>query len=487
MRITNRMMMTQTLNNVNKSKYNLSTAENQMSTEKKITRPSDDPIIAIRALSLRASLSDIDQYLNHNIPDAESWIDVTESAMNNMDSILSDIYQYCNQGASDQFTETDRSAIIDVLKQYKNALYSEADTNYAGRYCFSGYKTDSAFTFLTSVDAKKEYEITQKFTVDDISKTEVMKNSVNISNVGHISAGDTPETRSVYRFRLAYEACEDNGFSDFVVDGTSYTPTAVSKDEFEELVSNGLFDNATNSVYYIYDTGEMAFTDDLYTTFKEAEDVSFTYRKDGFKAGEPRPEMYFNCTNLTDDIEYTQNEGGQIISYVINFNQSIQVNTLGNETLSYDIGRDIDDLCAALQAVLDVETKITRLKDMKDSSVYNDVEKENIQSMIEACEKEKDFAVDAMEELFSKEITKVSKYQQIVDLQLADVGARKTRLTLTKSRLTEQYTTFKDLKSKNEDVELEEVVIEFSSAQTLYQAALTAASNCVQQSLLDYI
>ena len=124
---------------------------------------------------------------------------------------------------------------------------------------------------------------------------------------------------------------------------------------------------------------------------------------------------------------------------------------------------------------------------MKDSSVYNEVEKENIQSMIEACEKERDFAIDAMEDLFSKEITKVSKYQQIVDLQLADVGARQTRLTLTKSRLTEQYTTFKDLKSKNEDVELEEVVIEFSSAQTLYQAALTAASNCVQQSLLDYI
>lgn len=114
MRITNTMMMNQTLRNVSKSKNNLNTSENELATEKKITRPSDDPIVAIRALSLRSSLSEINQYLKHNIPDAESWLDVTHSSLNNMDGILSDIFQYCNQGSSDQFTTNDRSAIIDV-------------------------------------------------------------------------------------------------------------------------------------------------------------------------------------------------------------------------------------------------------------------------------------------------------------------------------------------------------------------------------------
>ena len=63
MRITNTMMINSTMRNVNGSKTNLSSAENQMGTEKKITRPSDDPIIAIRALSLRSSLSEISMYL----------------------------------------------------------------------------------------------------------------------------------------------------------------------------------------------------------------------------------------------------------------------------------------------------------------------------------------------------------------------------------------------------------------------------------------
>lgn len=499
MRITNTMMMKQTLRNVGKSKNSLNTAENQLATEKKITRPSDDPIVAIRALSLRSSLSEIEQYLKHNIPDAESWMDVTETALNNMDAVFTDIYQYCNQGASDQFTVSDRSAIIDVLKQYKTALYSEANADYAGRYCFTGYKTDSPFTFLSTTTADRKYVINQNFTREDILTTDVMKGSVDSTTITNIDAADRPESEEVYRLRLAYQGCsgtmDDGSTPDFTVtakDGTvtTYTPEAVTRKEFEKLVTDGTFAGETDKVYYIYDTGELAFTGDLYDSFNNAESMSYKYQKNSFQVGDPRPEMYFNCTDITDaanPIEYTLNADGQAISYNVNFSQSIQVNSLGKDALSYDIARDIDDMCSALQAVLDVETKLAKLKEMKDSNSYSDTEKAAIESMITATEEEHDYAVNAMKKLFSQELTKVKKYQQNVDLELADLGARGTRLALTKSRLSEQHTTFSDLKSKNEDVELEDVIIQYSSSQTLYQAALNAASGCVQKSLLDYI
>lgn len=497
MRITNTMMMNQTLRNVSKSKNNLNTSENELATEKKITRPSDDPIVAIRALSLRSSLSEINQYLKHNIPDAESWLDVTQSSLNNMDGILSDIFQYCNQGSSDQFTTNDRSAIIDVLKQYRTAIYSEANADYAGRYCFTGYKTDTSFTFLTSAEAEKKYEITETFDATAVTTDNIMKNSVDASNVADINAADYPETRKVYRVRLAYQDCakaldsgEDLKFSVTDANGTTdYTPTAVSRGEFEKMVSDGTFDNATDSLYYIYDTGEIVMTDDLYDKFSNCDGMSFTYQKDSFNTGDVRPEMYFNCTDITnpnDPVKYTF-ESDESISYTVNFSQSLQVNTLGRNALSYDIGRDIDDMCNALQSVLDVENKIAKLKSMKESGAYSTDEKKNIDTMITAAEKEYDYALDNMKKTFSKEITNVKGYQQTVSLELADLGARQNRLTLTKDRLSEQYTTFDDLKSKNEDVDLEDVVIKFASAQTLYQAALSAASSCVQKSLLDYI
>ena len=62
-----------------------------------------------------------------------------------------------------------------------------------------------------------------------------------------------------------------------------------------------------------------------------------------------------------------------------------------------------------------------------------------------------------------------------------------TRLNLTKSRLTEQKTNFQNLKSQNEDIDLEEVIVGYSSAQLVYNASLTVASKVVQQTLLDFL
>lgn len=329
MRITNTMMMNSTLRNVGKSKNNLADLENQMATEKKITRPSDDPIVAIRALSLRASLAEIEQYLTSNIPDAESWLQVSESSLDNMDSILSDIYKYCDQGASDQFTSDDRGAIIEVLQQYKDALYAEANADYAGRYCFTGYKTDTSFTFLTDEDANKSYEIVEEFTGSDMDKSTIIRRPVDDETITNIDAADMPDGVTVHRLRVAYDWCSDENYSDVTVDGTAYTITqAVTHEEMEAIAADPDYKTRTNEIYFVYDTGELVISDDLYGAFRNAEEISFTYQKESFAKGDVRPEMYFNCTDITDDanpIVYTQTEGGQTINYAINFNQSLKV------------------------------------------------------------------------------------------------------------------------------------------------------------------
>ena len=72
MRITNNIILHNTSININGNKGNVDTLNNQMTSQKKIQRPSDDPVTAIRALRLRSTLSEIDQYYEKNIPDAYS-------------------------------------------------------------------------------------------------------------------------------------------------------------------------------------------------------------------------------------------------------------------------------------------------------------------------------------------------------------------------------------------------------------------------------
>ena len=80
MRITNQMMVNSTMANIQVNKKQVNTLETQLSTQKKINKPSEDPVIAIRALRLRSSLEQVTQYLNKNIPDADSWLKTTEGA-----------------------------------------------------------------------------------------------------------------------------------------------------------------------------------------------------------------------------------------------------------------------------------------------------------------------------------------------------------------------------------------------------------------------
>ena len=59
MRITNQMMINSSMANIQVNKKQVNTLDTQLSTQKKINKPSEDPIIAIRALRLRASLNEV--------------------------------------------------------------------------------------------------------------------------------------------------------------------------------------------------------------------------------------------------------------------------------------------------------------------------------------------------------------------------------------------------------------------------------------------
>ena len=74
MRITNKIMQNNSLRNINTNKELQSQLSIQMQTGNKLTRPSDDPVIAIRSLRLSANLTKLTQYNEKNAEDAASWM-----------------------------------------------------------------------------------------------------------------------------------------------------------------------------------------------------------------------------------------------------------------------------------------------------------------------------------------------------------------------------------------------------------------------------
>ena len=319
MRVTNNMIMSNTKININGNKTNVNTLNNQMTSQKKISKPSDDPVIAIRALRLRSSLSQINQYYEKNIPDAEAWLDVTETSLTNMINLLTTIHTQCDAGANGTPTEEDRKTILKQLQSLSDQIYSEGDADYAGRTVFTGYKTNSTLTF--QADSKEAYNISEYLSADKIEEYNYSYGNVKTPTAADVAAKTapgTPENTTLHRLRLSYDNITD------ITGGKisySYTDTATGQMTTKELnvttvttsdLEASSYAIADNDIVFNKDTGEFLMGKTLASNLKSfGATVSVNYDKTGFSKGELRPENYFDCTNNTDaanPIQYTNFE-----------------------------------------------------------------------------------------------------------------------------------------------------------------------------------
>ena len=190
MRITNNIILHNTTGNINGNKVNVNNLNNQMTSQKKIQRPSENPVIAVRSLRLRTTLSEIDQYYENNIPDAESWMKVTETALANMKTILTDIRTQCTYGASDQITADDRKTILTQLEKLRDQVYAEGNADYAGRTVFTGYRTNQKLTFMTD-DNTTSYNITQGLSYKNLEEHRYYSDEVTLPTTAAEVTGNT--------------------------------------------------------------------------------------------------------------------------------------------------------------------------------------------------------------------------------------------------------------------------------------------------------
>ncbi len=501
MRVTNQMVTNNSLRNMQKSMGRVNKLNEQVTTGKKISAPSQDPVVAIRALKLRTTCDQLDQYKKKNIPDAMSWLDTTQTSIQNVFNRLDDVYAYCEQGASDTYQTKDRSTIVNELYALKDAIFSEGGTTYAGRYLFSGYKTETNLIFQN--DEAKEglsYNITQDINPATIEPKSVVLNEVDTSQLDAILAGGTyeaPVSEDVYRLRLAYSnldnAADDISITVMNQDGTTTTITPTMKQVADSAT---YYDVDPDGVNYIPETGEIIFGENIYNTIKESENIQVNYNKSKFEVGDLRPEMYFDCTQYKelpdgtiDETQFTVDPEGQPIQYEVNFNQYITVNAEGRELITHDMGNRIEDLAIAVQDVLDIENTIAKLKQMLNDPQYkNDEDAVNqINKMIEDADVELALKRENMQKLFGNNMSNFQGFMEGVSAVQAKVGTTYSKLELIQTRVTEQVANFEELKSSNEDVETEETAIELYQAELVYESALSTTASVIKKTLLDYL
>lgn len=501
MRITNSMMTSNTKNNININKLNEDKLNTQMATGQKISRPSDDPVIAIRALRLNTNLSQLNQYYEKNIPDAQAWLKVTETALTQTNQIFDSIKENLTTGASDTNTASDRMKLLTNLKGLRSEIYAAGNSDYAGRTVFTGYRTGESLTFLTTDDDKDaNYKITQNINADSVIEGK------------YVNTGDSEymiQSVDTYRIRLPYDQVKDENLTIKTSAGNITVYSRPITGQSQAYVDNLYTNPPLSSGYLIPETGEIVLGSaaaKIIQGLTSTDKASIEYNKDTWESGDLRPEHYFACVktetkpgsspvyyNYEQDpqtgkpkVPYTPAFEDQKIQVEISFNQKITINTNANKVFTHDVGRSMDDLLAVTQDVIDLDEKIADLKAQLEKAVSQYV-KDDIQLKLDAANKEHALKKDNMQKMFSKSLDIFDGYADRNNEEIANIGNISSRLAITKDRVEDQIQNFKELANDNINISLTDTAIDLSNAELALQAAQMAAGKIAQQTLLNYL
>ncbi len=143
MRVSNQTlygMVKQNLGNITEALYK---ANKVVATGKRITDLSDDPVGLTQVLHIKADLSSMEQ-LGSNVTFGKSWLSASETALRNVQNLVSDTKAMAVQMASATIGAPERASAAMTVQNMLDEIVSLANTDVGGRFIFAGSNTDAA-------------------------------------------------------------------------------------------------------------------------------------------------------------------------------------------------------------------------------------------------------------------------------------------------------------------------------------------------------
>lgn len=454
MRITNRIMRNNSLYNINQNKILEDKLSNQMTNQSKITRPSDDPVVAIRALRLRTNVTMVSQYYDKNTEDADSWLSITGDALNTVGSVLQDIYEQAETASKKFFTASDLDIVLTQMNALAKEFYASGNVDYAGRYVFSGFRTDTPITFTEEnikefnqdPENRKNYIIEESRGYKDIT-------SISYTDWQGANGVKDDETQikntTLYRFRLSYddldESIKTNGnpptADAFQITGAGQPANVTVYADAESAYKAIAADTTGEAVAYIPSTGEIVFGEAYYNDplkVNENMKVDVKYSKSTWEEGDINPVHYFHC------IESDEKNAFKAMN-LDSAKKTLETAQSQLEVVEADKNSTQAQIDAARQAVKDAQDVVDDI--MGHVIEYNMEGKD--QDIYYAMGFNQDIQVNThAHEVFTHEVRRDMDDFKVYLKQLKDVEAAKADIETKMKEYPEDSDEYKDLKLK---------------------------------------
>ena len=156
-RISSQQVFSSGINRLQELNSNLNSTQQQISTGKRVNKPSDDPVAAARILKLDQELSRVKTY-ERNVNLADNRLKQEESALASSIDVIQRIRELTVQAGNGSLSPNDRRSISSEMKERLGQLANIANTrDTSGEYIFSGFQ-GSVQAFQQNDEGKYVYQ-----------------------------------------------------------------------------------------------------------------------------------------------------------------------------------------------------------------------------------------------------------------------------------------------------------------------------------------
>ena len=141
-RVSENMKFAMVTNNLFNVQNKYATLMEQLASQKKINRPSDDPLGVLNVLDFRTSKTSLDQY-GENIDSINGWMRMTESKLTGISDILVAAREIAVSQSTATADATTRGINATALQPLIDEARALANTRYGDRYLFAGSRMDT--------------------------------------------------------------------------------------------------------------------------------------------------------------------------------------------------------------------------------------------------------------------------------------------------------------------------------------------------------
>lgn len=449
MRITNGMLIGNMMNNMYGNLGRLNNVNNQVSSGKQFTLPSENPIGVSKSMRFHTDLNKLSQY-NKNLGDADSWLATTEDSLAQMNEVVKRVRDLALQASNETNTGQELKAIAPEIEQSKQQIVKAANATYAGRYIFTGFKTD-----VPLLDDAGNYKLTN---YKSKVTTEISGNQIDVAALDFttkplsfdIKLGDNKTTINITGTYADVNALK----TDINAQLLAGTPaaTGITVDVADVAGSKG-------RLIFKAPAGEQSIVVEK-STLGDIETIGIKDSRFPLKQTE---KSIYNL-GVADDIDV--NTVGIRLFGKASFDDKGKLidepNYLADSVNGYAITDDLSGSSSNVQH--------------SDKSYFVSVMQE-FQTALENNDRE----------TVKKTIQRMDGIQQNILQAQAEIGAKIKRLELTQSRMGDEKINFTKLMSENEDADMMETYMQLKIEENVYNASLSAGAKVIQPTLLDFI